>query len=90
MGSLIVLKKKKFYDEITIKIKSIYNPLLCIGDWNCLWFKEDKRGGDRILLGTLLRREVFWMMGILWTLVTMAPSSHRLIEGKERNILKKD
>lgn len=47
--------KVRFNEELLVKIKSIHNPLICIGDWNCLWFKEDKRGGERIPLINLDR-----------------------------------
>lgn len=47
-GELDSSKWVKLYEDISHKIKSISNPLICIGDWNCLWFKKDKRGGDRI------------------------------------------
>lgn len=37
------------------KIQSINNPLICIEDWNCLWYKEDKKFGDRIFPRNLAR-----------------------------------
>lgn len=43
------------FEDIIAKIKSISNPLICTGDWNCFWFKEDKKGGDRISLRILAR-----------------------------------
>lgn len=41
-------KRVDFFWKIITKIQSIQNLLICIGDWNCLWFKEEKKGGDRI------------------------------------------
>lgn len=37
-----------FYDFIISKISIVVGPLLCIGDWNCLWDRGDKSGGNCI------------------------------------------
>lgn len=39
---------KEFYNLIIRKIKLILGPLMCFGDWNCIWDRKDKMGGNRI------------------------------------------
>lgn len=54
-GELNNNKRVVFFGKIIAKIQSIQNPLICIRDWNYLWFKEDKKGGDRISHSNLAR-----------------------------------
>lgn len=44
-----------FFQSIIVKIKSIYDPILAIGDWNCLWYRKDNVGGSRITPRNLTR-----------------------------------
>jgi len=40
--------KRYFIRQLINKIKEIRGPLIYIGDWNCIWNKNDKIGGQFI------------------------------------------
>lgn len=40
--------RNEFYNLIIRKVRLISGPLMCIGDWNCIWNIKDKMGGSRI------------------------------------------
>lgn len=53
-----------FYDTIISKISNKVGPLLCIGDWNYIWDRNDKEGVITYRTGVLEGSIKFWMMVI--------------------------
>lgn len=41
--------RSKFFDLIIKKVSCTSGPLLCMRDWNCIWDRGDKVGGNHIL-----------------------------------------
>lgn len=41
-------KRKYFIGQLIQKIKEIRGLLVCLGDWNCLWNRANKLGGQHI------------------------------------------